>query len=332
MDGAKKTLLATVFTAAIMVASAAAYAGVISVPEFNLSIPTPDQSAPSQPSQNMAIPTIPSGTQIPTTTQLPPSVAALPSIATSGQSGVPIYGNPVPSTDSTGASGATQNLASSCYASGGSWNPSTSTCSTNSTSSLSYQCTQMGGQYDWTKNQCQMASLPGSSGGYGWASVAGKTIDVTGYLEVKRYGGPLISRYPVVSMHLQVSSDAKTVTVSVWGNYGSQWLKLSVIPQYYTNMIASGAAPYSVFKNYGFGNSEVYKINPNSSLLIGLVEYDMAHTYYGWRNSISGAYGIPAGAPQGGGYSLFNVGPYTGSPGIALWGGAASYTPAYYFQ
>lgn len=164
MDGAKKTLLATVFTAAIT-ASAAAYAGVISVPEFNLSIPTPDQSAPSQPGQSMAIPTIPSGTQIPTTTQLPPSVAALPSIATSGQSGVPIYGNPVPSTDSTGASGVPQNLASSCYASGGSWNPSTSTCSTNSTSSISSQCAQMGGQYDWTKNQCQMASLPGSNGG-----------------------------------------------------------------------------------------------------------------------------------------------------------------------
>lgn len=145
MDGAKKTLLATMFTAAIT-ASAAAYAGVISVPEFNLSIPTPDQSAPSQPGQNMAIPTIPSGTQIPTTTQLPPSVAALPSIATSGQSGVPIYGNPVPSTDSTGASGVPQNLASSCYASGGSWNPSTSTCSTNSTSSFSSQCAQMGGQ------------------------------------------------------------------------------------------------------------------------------------------------------------------------------------------
>lgn len=188
MDGAKKTLLATVFTAAIMVASAAAYAGVISVPEFNLSIPTPDQSAPSQPGQNMPIPTIPSGKQIPTTTQLPPSVAALPSIAMSGQSGVPIYGNPVPSTDSTGASGATQNLAYSCYASGGSWNPSTSTCSTNSTSSLSDQCTQMGGQYDRTKNQCQLVSLPGSGGAGGW--IAGEWMWGPGgtFMRVKSYG------------------------------------------------------------------------------------------------------------------------------------------------
>jgi hypothetical protein len=243
MDGAKKTLLATVFTAAIT-ASAAAYAGVISVPEFNLSIPTPDQSAPSQPGQNMAIPTIPSGAQIPTTTQLPPSVAALPSIATSGQSGVPIYGNPVPSTDSTGASGATQNLASSCYASGGSWNPSTSTCSTNSTSSISSQCAQMGGQYDWTKNQCQMASLPGSGSNnpYGWPIGAHLAAsDWLGQVVVRQLNGKAQVYLPnrrdirtqknIVASYVDVSGRTMIQPADTLGTYSADpFINVSITP------------------------------------------------------------------------------------------------------
>lgn len=186
MDGAKKTLLASAFTI-LLGGSAAAYAGVISVPGFNLEIPTPTPSAPPAPGQNMAVPSIPSGAQLPPTTQPPTGVTTLPSIATSGQSSTPIYGNPVPSTDSTGAAGAAQNLASSCYASGGTWNQGTSTCSINSANSISSQCVQMGGQYDWAKNQCQMASLPGSGAGGGWT--IGAWLNAPGYIGSPSNGG-----------------------------------------------------------------------------------------------------------------------------------------------
>lgn len=170
MDGAKKTLLVSVI-AALITGATAANAGMISIPNFNQLIPMPAPSPAPAPGANMAIPSLPNGTQIPTTTQPPSGVSALPQIATSGQTTTPIYGVTVQSTDSTGSSGTAQTLSSSCASSGGDWNAATNSCSTASGASYASQCQAMGGTY--ANGQCSMPiagnQTPPAFNPYGWA-------------------------------------------------------------------------------------------------------------------------------------------------------------------
>jgi hypothetical protein len=182
MDGAKKSLLVSAF-ALLLTGTVAATAGVISVPNFGQSIPTPAPSPAPAPGTNMAIPTLPNGSQVPTTTQPPSGVSALPPIVTSGQTTTPIYGNPTSASDSTGSGGGVQSLANNCAASGGSWNWGNNSCSSAAGISLASQCYAMGGSFNWASNQCQMVSLPGSGGSAGW--VNGEYISFYGWGSVQ---------------------------------------------------------------------------------------------------------------------------------------------------